>query len=104
MRLGHTLETCRRILRWQGASSPRLGIAALRMRPQRPSHVLCSVGASVGPCLRRGRLACVARVGLHLKSEAHSICRHLAMIPHGMSTGFRKRVQRERHRLPLEFP
>ncbi|KAL0416679.1 UNVERIFIED_CONTAM: hypothetical protein Slati_3499800 [Sesamum latifolium] len=38
----------------------------------------------VGPRLLRGHLACVARVGPHLKSEAHSICRHLAMFPHGM--------------------
>ncbi|KAL0412774.1 UNVERIFIED_CONTAM: hypothetical protein Sradi_1479100 [Sesamum radiatum] len=43
MRLGYNLETCRRIPRWQGASSPRFGITALRMRP---SHVLCSLVAS----------------------------------------------------------
>ncbi|KAL0427249.1 UNVERIFIED_CONTAM: hypothetical protein Slati_2899700 [Sesamum latifolium] len=84
MRLSHNLGTCQRISRWQGASSPRLGITTLRMLPQRPSHVHCSLGASVGPRLRRGRSVCLARVGPHLKSEAHSICRHLAMIPHGM--------------------
>ncbi|KAL0401344.1 UNVERIFIED_CONTAM: hypothetical protein Slati_4164300 [Sesamum latifolium] len=83
MRLGHNLGTRRRIPRWQGASTPRLGITALRMRPQRPSHVHCSLGTSIGPRLRRGRLICLARVGPHLKSDAHSICRLLEMIPHG---------------------
>ncbi|KAL0448205.1 UNVERIFIED_CONTAM: hypothetical protein Slati_1948400 [Sesamum latifolium] len=34
--------------------------------------------------LHRGRLLCLARVGPHLKFEAHSICRHLAVIPHIM--------------------
>ncbi|KAK4398666.1 Heavy metal-associated isoprenylated plant protein 47 [Sesamum angolense] len=38
----------------------------------------------LGPCLRHGRLLCLGRVGPHLKSVAHPICRHLAMIPHGM--------------------
>ncbi|KAL0401353.1 UNVERIFIED_CONTAM: hypothetical protein Slati_4165200 [Sesamum latifolium] len=46
MRLTHNLRTCRCIPRWQGASSPRLSIMVLRMRPQYPSHVPCSLGAS----------------------------------------------------------
>ncbi|KAL0395153.1 UNVERIFIED_CONTAM: hypothetical protein Slati_4481500 [Sesamum latifolium] len=54
------------------------------MRPQRPFHVHCSLGASVGPRLHRGHSVCLTRVGPHLKYEAHSICRHLAMIPHDM--------------------
>ncbi|KAL0308832.1 UNVERIFIED_CONTAM: hypothetical protein Sradi_5825500 [Sesamum radiatum] len=79
MRIAHNLGTCQRIPRWQGASSLRLGITALRMHPQRPSHVPCSLGT----CLRHGRLR-LGQVGPHLKSVAHPICRHLAMLPHGM--------------------
>ncbi|KAL0453545.1 UNVERIFIED_CONTAM: hypothetical protein Slati_1332600 [Sesamum latifolium] len=38
MHLAHNLETRRCIPRWQEASSLRLGIMALRMSLQRPSH------------------------------------------------------------------
>ncbi|KAL0444757.1 UNVERIFIED_CONTAM: hypothetical protein Slati_2198400 [Sesamum latifolium] len=59
----------------------RLGITALRMRPQRPSHVHCSLGASDGLRLRCGRFVCLARVGPHLKSETHSICPQCGVAP-----------------------
>ncbi|KAL0408154.1 UNVERIFIED_CONTAM: hypothetical protein Sradi_1749800 [Sesamum radiatum] len=82
MHLGYNLGTCRRIPRWQGASSPRLGIVApacARTPISCPTLTPCIVG----PRLRRGRPVCLARVGPHLKSVTHSVCRHLAMIPHG---------------------
>ncbi|KAL0303579.1 UNVERIFIED_CONTAM: hypothetical protein Sradi_6226000 [Sesamum radiatum] len=50
---------------------------------QRPSHAMltrCILGARP----HHGRLLCLARVGPHHKSEAHSISQHHTLVPHGM--------------------
>ncbi|KAL0462038.1 UNVERIFIED_CONTAM: hypothetical protein Slati_0091400 [Sesamum latifolium] len=38
----------------------------------------------LGARLHHGRLLCLARIGQHHKSEAHSICQHHALIPPNM--------------------
>ncbi|KAL0408453.1 UNVERIFIED_CONTAM: hypothetical protein Sradi_1779700 [Sesamum radiatum] len=78
MRLGHNFGTYRRILDGKGHPRPPRHCGA-RTPTSCPTLTRCIVG----PRLRRGRFVCLARVGPHLKSVAHSVCRHLTMIPHG---------------------
>ncbi|KAL0408208.1 UNVERIFIED_CONTAM: hypothetical protein Sradi_1755200 [Sesamum radiatum] len=51
----------------------------------RPHAYLMSNAHSVHrrPTPSCGHPVCLARVGPHLKSVTHSVCPHLAMIPHG---------------------
>ncbi|KAL0303847.1 UNVERIFIED_CONTAM: hypothetical protein Sradi_6252800 [Sesamum radiatum] len=76
------LDTCRRILDGKGHPRP---VSALRRAACARTPISCPTltRCIVGPRLRRGRPVCLARVGPHLKSVAHSVCRHLAMFPHG---------------------